>query len=67
MTAGTLVAYRWEVRKLLAQKRTFIGICAATLLPIVFVTVMGLQSGGPYDVPWATTFVVLVFRSRWSS
>jgi ABC-2 type transport system permease protein len=46
MTAGTLVAYRWEMRKLLAQKRTYIGIGAAALLPVVFVTVMGLQSGG---------------------
>jgi hypothetical protein len=47
----TLVAYRWEVRKLLSQKRTYIGIAAAALLPIVFVTVMALQTGGPYDGP----------------
>jgi hypothetical protein len=32
MNVGTLVAYRWEVRKLLAQKRTYIGLGAAALL-----------------------------------
>ena len=76
MTAGTLVAYRWELRKLLAQKRTYIGIGAAALLPVVFVTVMGLQSGGPYDVPLghnlrhtglSITLVVLTFASRFGA
>jgi ABC-2 type transport system permease protein len=62
-----LVAYRWEVRKLLAQKRTYIGIGSAALLPIVFVTVMALQSGGPYDVPLGHTFVAPASRSRSSS
>ena len=36
---GALVAYRWELRKLVSQKRTYIGIGAAALLPVVFVTV----------------------------
>jgi ABC-2 type transport system permease protein len=76
MNVGTLVAYRWEVRKLLAQKRTYIGIGAAALLPIVFVAVMGLQSGGPYDVPLghnlrrtglSITLVVLTFASRFGA
>jgi ABC-2 type transport system permease protein len=76
MNVGTLVAYRWEVRKLLAQKRTYIGIGAAALLPIVFVMVMGLQSGGPYDVPLghnlrrtglSITLVVLTFASRFGA
>ena len=48
---GALVAYRWELRKLVSQKRTYIGIGAAALLPVVFVTVMALQKGGPYDAP----------------
>ena len=43
--------YAWEVRKLLAQKRTYIGIGAAALLPTMFVIVMSLQKGGPYDAP----------------
>jgi len=48
---GTLIAYRWELRKLVSQKRTYIGLGAAVLLPVVFVTVMALQTGGPYDAP----------------
>ncbi len=76
MNGGTLVAYRWELRKLVAQKRTYIGIGAAALLPIVFVVVMALQSGGPYDVPLghnlrrtglSITLVVLTFISRFGA
>ena len=49
--SGALIAWRWELRKLVSQKRTYIGLGAAALLPILFVTVMGLQKGGPYDAP----------------
>lgn len=71
-----LTAYRWEVRKLLSQKRTYIGIGAAALLPIIFVVVMGLQTGGPYDVPLGHNLrhtgivlglVVLTFGSRFGA
>jgi ABC-2 type transport system permease protein len=48
---GTLTAFRWEVRKLLSQKRTYIGVGAAALLPTLFVVVMSFQTGGPYDAP----------------
>ena len=34
---GTLTVYRWELRKLRAQKRTYLGLGAAALVPIVFV------------------------------
>jgi ABC-2 type transport system permease protein len=51
MSASTMTAYRWELRKLASQKRTYIGLGAAAALPVVFVTVMALQSGGPYDAP----------------
>ena len=73
---STLTVYRWEVRKLLAQKRTYIGIGAAALLPVVFVTVMALQRGGPYDAPLGhnlrrtgipLTLVVLTFASRFGA
>ena len=66
--------YRWEVAKLLAQKRTFLGLGAAVLVPIIFVVVLQLQSGGPNDVPLgryirdtglAVPFVVLFFMSIW--
>lgn len=73
---GALVAYRWELRKLVAQKRTYIGLGAAALLPVVFVTVMALQRGGPYDAPLghnlrhtglALALVVLNFVSRFGA
>jgi ABC-2 type transport system permease protein len=73
---GALVAYRWELRKLVSQKRTYIGIGAAVLLPVVFVTVMALQKGGPYDAPLghnlrrtglSLALVVLTFVSRFGA
>jgi ABC-2 type transport system permease protein len=73
---GTLVAFRWETRKLLAQKRTYIGIGAAALLPTLFVVVMSLQTGGPYDAPLghnlrktglSLALVVLTFASRFGA
>src|SRR6266702_1824626 len=73
MTAVARV-YRWEIAKLLAQKRTYLGIGAAVLVPITFVVVLTLQTGGPNDVPLgryirdtglAVPFVVLFFMSIW--
>jgi ABC-type transport system involved in multi-copper enzyme maturation permease subunit len=73
---GALVAYRWELRKLVSQKRIYIGLGAAALLPVIFVTVMGLQKGGPYDAPLghnlrrtglALALVVLNFVSRFGA
>jgi ABC-2 type transport system permease protein len=71
---GTLRVYRWELAKLLAQKRTYLGLGAAVTVPIVFVVVLLLQTGGPNDVPLgryiretglAVPFVVLFFMSIW--
>src|SRR5437016_8653234 len=73
MTALARV-YRWEVAKLLAQKRTYLGLGAATIVPVIFVVVLVLQTGGPNDVPLgralrdtglAVPFVVLFFMSIW--
>ncbi len=73
MTAVAQV-YRWEVAKLLAQKRTYLGLGSAVLVPIIFVVVLVLQTGGPNDVPLgryirdtglAVPFVVLFFMSIW--
>ncbi len=66
--------YRWEVAKLLAQKRTYLGLGAAMIVPIIFVVVLQIQSGGPNDVPLGryirdsgivTPLVVLLFMSIW--
>ena len=72
--AGVARIYRWEIVKLLAQKRTFLGLGAAMLVPIIFVTVLVFQTGGPNDVPLgryirdtglAVPFVVLFLMSIW--
>jgi ABC-2 type transport system permease protein len=72
---GIVQVYRWELAKLAAQKRTYLGIGAAILVPIAFVVALVLQKGsGPTDVPLgrtlrdtglATPFVVLFFLSIW--
>lgn len=73
--SGVARVYKWEVLKLLAQKRTYLGVGAAMLVPIVFVAVLLVQSGGPNDVPLgksirdtglAVPFVVLFFMSIWA-
>src|SRR5256885_16663980 len=73
MTAVARI-YRWELAKLLAQKRTYLGLGAATIVPVIFVVVLTLQTGGPNDVPLgryirdtglAVPFVVLFFMSIW--
>jgi ABC-2 type transport system permease protein len=34
---STLVVYRWELRKLVSQKRTYLGLALVTILPVIFV------------------------------
>jgi ABC-2 type transport system permease protein len=67
--------YKWELFKLLSQKRTYLGLGAAMLVPLVFVIVLLIQRGGPNDIPLgryiretglATPFVVLFFMSIWA-
>jgi ABC-2 type transport system permease protein len=67
--------YKWEILKLLAQKRTYLGLGAAMLVPLVFVLVLVFKTGGPNDIPLgryiretglATPFVVLFFMSIWA-
>jgi ABC-2 type transport system permease protein len=71
---GVARVYRWEIAKLLAQKRTYLGLGAAIAVPIIFVVVLVIKPGGPSDVPLgryirdtglAVPFVVLFFMSIW--
>jgi ABC-2 type transport system permease protein len=72
---GVGAVYRWELRKLVAQKRTFIGIGAAIAVPLIFVIAMSADSsGGPEGVPFgeyvretglAVPLVVLFFGAIW--
>jgi ABC-2 type transport system permease protein len=66
--------YGWELRKLVAQKRTYLGLGAAVLIPIIFVVALAVQSGQPDDIPFgryvrqsglAIPPVILVFGSYW--
>ncbi len=40
---STLTVWRWEMRKLAAQKRTYLGFVLASILPIVFVIVENIH------------------------
>jgi ABC-2 type transport system permease protein len=73
--SGVATVYRWELAKLAAQKRTYLGLAAAMLVPLVFVLVLVFKSGGPNDVPLgryiretglAVPFVALFFMSIWA-
>ena len=37
---GTRAVYRWELRKLVAQKRTFLGVGAAIAVPLIFIVAL---------------------------
>ncbi len=40
---STLTVYRWELRKLVSQKRTYLGLGLAVLLPLIFVVVQNFH------------------------
>jgi ABC-2 type transport system permease protein len=67
--------YKWEVLKLLAQKRTYLGLGVAAAVPLIFTFVLIFKTGGPNDIPLgryirqtglALPFVVLFFMSIWA-
>ena len=47
---GVGTVYRWELRKLRAQKRTYLGLGAAMLVPLIFIVALLSSSGGPDEV-----------------
>jgi ABC-2 type transport system permease protein len=71
---AALVVYRWELRKLVSQKRTYLGLGAAMAVPIIFVVALAVQKGQPNDVAFgryvresglAIPLVLLLFGSIW--
>lgn len=72
---GVATVFRWELFKLRYQKRTYLGLGAAVLIPILFVVATGLRHGsGPSDVPFgdyihrsglAIPLVILLFGAIW--
>ena len=74
MSPGTATVYRWELRKLLSQKRTYLGLIFAVALPLLFVLALSLRHGQPNDIAFgryvrqsglAIPLVVMVFGSVW--
>lgn len=71
---STFTVFRWEIRKLRSQKRTFLGLGAAVLVPVIFCVAVAVRPGGPEDVPFgryiqdtglAIPLVLLLFGSIW--
>ena len=66
--------YRWELRKLRFQKRTYLGLGAAAAVPVIFAVAVATQNGQPNDVAFgryihqtglAIPLVLLLFGSIW--
>jgi|tagenome__1003787_1003787.scaffolds.fasta_scaffold20549940_2 ABC-2 type transport system permease protein len=49
---GVRTVYGWELRKLRAQKRTFIGLGCALLVPLIFIASLLADDGGPEGIPF---------------
>src|SRR6476659_4159639 len=71
---GTAYVYKWELIKLRAQKRTYLGLGLAMIVPVAFVLALIFRSGSPGDIALgkylrasglATPFVVLEFMAIW--
>ena len=74
MTPNALTVYRWELLKLRFQKRTYLGLGAAVVVPILFCVAVAVRNGGPNDVAFgryihqtgfAIPLVILLFGSVW--
>ncbi len=73
---GVGTVFAWELRKLRRQKRTYLGLGAAVIVPILFVVAVHFRHhhGGPSDVPFgdyvsksglAIPLVILLFGAVW--
>jgi ABC-2 type transport system permease protein len=72
---GVLTVYRWELMKLRFQKRTYLGLGAATLVPILFVVAVHFRPdrrGGDFAFSSYLTksglafpLVILLFGAVW--
>jgi ABC-2 type transport system permease protein len=72
---GVLTVYRWELTKLRFQKRTYLGLGAATIVPIIFVVAVHFHHhdrGGDFAFAsyldrsgLAAPLVILLFGAIW--
>jgi ABC-2 type transport system permease protein len=75
MSPGVLTVYRWELRKLRYQKRTYLGLGAAAIVPILFVVAVHFRHhAGHEDFAFgsyinrsglAIPLVLLLFGALW--
>ena len=76
MKRGVLTVYCWELRKLRSQKRTYLGLGAAMVVPLIFVSAIAVHGGqrGAEDIVFgryihqtglAIPLVLLFFGSVW--
>jgi ABC-2 type transport system permease protein len=73
---GVFTVYRWELTKLRFQKRTYLGLGAAAIVPIIFVVAVGLRGGQRHGGDFAFAsyltrsglafpLVILLFGAIW--
>jgi ABC-2 type transport system permease protein len=71
---GILTVYRWELFKLRYQKRTYLGLGAAVIVPIIFVVAVHFRGNRHPDVAFASylsksglavPLVILLFGAIW--
>jgi ABC-2 type transport system permease protein len=74
MSPGVMTVYRWELRKLRYQKRTYLGLGAAALVPILFVVATHFRHDRHADFAFgsyinrsglAIPLVILLFGAVW--
>jgi ABC-2 type transport system permease protein len=58
---STFTVYRWELRKLIAQKRTYMGLGLAVILPLIFVVVQNLRQ--PHGNEGGSIFATQITQS----
>jgi ABC-2 type transport system permease protein len=58
---GTLTVYRWELRKLVSQKRTYLGLGLGIVLPLIFV--ISQLARGDHGHPGDSIFASEIFQS----
>jgi hypothetical protein len=72
MNPGVWTVYRWELRKLISLKRTYLGLFAAIGVPLAFTITLSFRHGHTNDVPFgayvhqsglAIPLVLLTFAS----
>lgn len=60
---STFTVWRWELRKLVSQKRTYLGFALAVALPLIFVIVQNLRGGHDHGRGGDSIFTAQITQS----